>query len=102
MRHAAQLAAPEDVAWLLASYARDARARLEGVELPALATVRAALEEALGLKFEGKKGEHFFRSSLVQTLFYGVFSAWVLWASNVAPASCRPASGTLALRLVST
>ena len=44
MRHAAQLAAPEDVAWFLASYARDARARIEGVELPALATVRSALE----------------------------------------------------------
>ena len=79
MRHAAQLAAPEDVAWFLASYARDARARIEGVELPALATVRSALEEALGLKFEGEKGEHFFRSSLVQTLFYGVFSPARAW-----------------------
>jgi hypothetical protein len=87
IRHAAQLAAPEDVAWFLASYARDARARIEGVELAALATVRSALEEALGLKFEGKKGEHFFRSSLVQTLFYGVFSAWVLWAKQNPPAS---------------
>jgi len=87
MRHAAQLAAPEDVAWFLASYARDARARIEGVELAALATVRTALEEALGLKFEGEKGEHFFRSSLVQTLFYGVFSAWVLWAKQNPPAS---------------
>jgi hypothetical protein len=87
MRHAAQLAAPEDVAWFLASYARDGRARLEGVELAALATVRTALEEALGLKFEGEKGEHFFRSSLVQTLFYGVFSAWVLWAKQNAPTS---------------
>jgi len=82
MRHAVPIAAPEDVAWFLASYARDARARIEGVDLPALATVRAALEEALGLKFQGEKGEHFFRSSLVQTLFYGVFSAWVLWAKQ--------------------
>ena len=87
MRHAAQLAAPEDVAWFLASYARDARARIEHVELAALATVRTALEEALGLKFEGEKGEHFFRSSLVQTLFYGVFSAWVLWAKQNPPTS---------------
>jgi hypothetical protein len=87
MRHATQLAAPEDVAWFLASYARDARARIEHVELPALATVRTALEEALGLKFEGEKGEHFFRSSLVQSLFYGVFSAWVLWAKQNPPAS---------------
>ena len=87
MRHAAPLAAPEDVAWFLASYARDGRSRIEGVELAALATVRTALEEALGLKFEGEKGEHFFRSSLVQTLFYGVFSAWVLWAKQNAPTS---------------
>ena len=45
-----------------------------------------ALEEALGIKFEGEKGEHFFRSTLVQTLFYGVFSAWVLWTQR-APAA---------------
>jgi REP element-mobilizing transposase RayT len=79
MLHAAPLAPPEDVAWFLASYARAAMSRIEGLELTALAAVRAALEEALGLKFEGEKGEHFFRSSLVQTLFYGIFSAWVLW-----------------------
>lgn len=41
------------------------------------------LEDALGIKFEGKKGEHFFRSTLVQTLFYGVFSAWVLWCKQL-------------------
>jgi len=41
--------------------------------------VRSALEEALGLRFEGERGGHFFRSTLVQTLYYGVFSAWVLW-----------------------
>jgi hypothetical protein len=80
MLHAAPLAAPEDVAFFLASYARDALARIEGIDLDALAAIRSALEEALGLKFEGKKGEHFFHSSLIQTLFYGVFSAWVLWA----------------------
>lgn len=51
MLHAAPLSAPEDVAWFLASYAREAKARIEGVDLPALASVRAALEEALGLKF---------------------------------------------------
>ncbi|MCA1592758.1 MAG: N-6 DNA methylase, partial [Acidobacteria bacterium] len=75
----APLTSPEELARFLASYARDARARLEGAELPALASVRGALEEALGLKFEGAEGEHFFRSTLVQTLFYGIFSAWVLW-----------------------
>ena len=85
--HAAQLAAPEDVARLLSSYARDAKARLDAEELPALATVREALEDSLGLKFEGDKGEHFFRSTLVQTLFYGVFSAWVLWSKDHPPTS---------------
>jgi hypothetical protein len=82
MLHAAPLAKPEDVAWFLASYARDAKYRIEKIDLPALATFRSALEEALGIKFEGKKGEHFFRSTLVQTLFYGIFSAWVLWSKQ--------------------
>jgi hypothetical protein len=87
MRHGAPIAAPEDVAWFLASYARDALAGIADVELSALGAVRAALEEALGLKFEGDKGEHFFRSSLVQTLFYGIFSAWVLWSRHNPPIS---------------
>jgi hypothetical protein len=78
--HNAPLNNPRDVAFFLASYARDARARVEAAgDLPALTAVRTALEEALGMKFEAEKGEHFFRSTLVQTLFYGVFSAWVLW-----------------------
>ncbi len=83
MLHSVDLTAPKDVAWYLASYARDARLRIEHKPLAALAAVREALEEALGLKFEGEKGEHFFRSTLVQTLFYGVFSAWALWARIV-------------------
>jgi hypothetical protein len=89
MLHAAPLALPKDVAWFLASYARDAKARIESSNLPALMTVRSALEEALGLKFEGEKGDHFFRSTLVQTLFYGVFSSWVLWSKNNPPTNKR-------------
>jgi len=78
--HAAMIGAPKDVARFLASYARDARIRIEQKkDLPALTAVRTSLEEALGMSFTGEKGEHFFRSTLVQTLFYGVFSAWVLW-----------------------
>ena len=78
--HAAPLTNPKDVAWFLASYARDALVRVERKkELPALQSVRSGLEEALGMKFSGEKGEHFFRSTLVQTLFYGVFSGWVRW-----------------------
>jgi hypothetical protein len=80
MLSVAPLSAPKDVAWFLGSYARDAKARVENhKDLSALAAVRGALEEALGMKFAGEKGEHFFRSTLVQTIFYGVFSAWVLW-----------------------
>jgi hypothetical protein len=81
MLHNAPLTKPEDVAWFLASYAREARGRVEeSANLPALEGLKNALEEALGMKFEGEKGEHFFQATLVQTLFYGVFSSWVLWS----------------------
>ena len=84
LSHRAALTEPKDLAWLLASYARDGLARVEAAGAsPPLATVRAALEDALGVRFEGEKGARFFRSTLVQTLFYGVFSAWVLWARQV-------------------
>ena len=77
----AALSEPRDLAWLLASYARDGLARVGAAgDTPLLKTVRSALEEALGVRFEGARGEAFFRSTLVQTLFYGLFSAWVLWA----------------------
>ena len=99
LSHRARLAEPRDLAELLASHARDALARVEGAEgervegrgvrggageggsaASPLGAVRGALEEALGVQFEGERGARFFRSTLVQTLFYGVFSAWVLWA----------------------
>jgi Type ISP C-terminal specificity domain/N-6 DNA Methylase len=80
LQSVAPLISPQDVAWFLASYARDAKARVENHrDLSELAAIRRALEEALGMEFTGEKGEHFFRSTLVQTIFYGVFSAWVLW-----------------------
>ena len=81
LSHRAALAEPRDLAWLLASYARDGLARVEAIgDTPSLLTVRKALEEALGIRFEGESGDRFFRSTLIQTLFYGVFSAWVLWS----------------------
>src|SRR5665647_1487073 len=43
----AQIAAPKDLAWFLASYAREARARAEERDLPNWASTRKALEEAL-------------------------------------------------------
>ena len=82
MLQAAPVSSPRDLAWFLASYARTASARIEGKDIPAMKSVRSALEAALGLKFEGDKGEHLFRSTLVQTVFYGIFSAWVLWSKK--------------------
>ena len=86
LSHRASLTEPRDLAWLLASYARDGLARVEAAgDAPSLRAVRSALEEALGVRFEGERGAAFFRSTLVQTLFYGIFSAWVLWARQTPP-----------------
>ena len=88
LSHAASLAEPKDVAWLLASYARDGLARVEKTgDAASLATLRQALEDSLGVRFDGEPGAAFFRSTLVQTLFYGVFSAWVLWSRQTPPPS---------------
>jgi hypothetical protein len=75
----ARIATPQDLAAFLASYAREARARIEIAPMGTLEPVKKALSEALGIHFEGEKGIHFFQSTLIQTLFYGIFSAWVLW-----------------------
>ena len=84
LTHSASLTEPRDLAWLLASYARDGLARVERAgDAAALTALREALEGSLGVRFEGDRGAAFFRSTLVQTLFYGVFSAWVLWARQV-------------------
>ena len=86
LSHRAALTEPKDLAWLLASYARDGLARVEAAgDARSLKAVRSALEEALGVRFEGERGARFFHSTLVQTLFYGVFSAWVLWARQLPP-----------------
>ena len=70
----------EDVARFLASYARDALEVVQLRDATALDPLRQALEGALGIRFEGEDGEHFFKSTLIQTLFYGLFSGWVVWA----------------------
>ena len=90
LSHRATLAEPRDLARLLASYARDGLARVEASgDASSLNSVRSALEEALGVRFEGERGAAFFRSTLVQTLFYSVFSAWVLWARQSPPPGQR-------------
>ena len=64
LSHRAALAEPRDLAWLLASYARDGLARVEAAgDAPQLAAVRSSLEEALGVRFEGERGASFFRST---------------------------------------
>ena len=86
------LAEPRDLAWLLASYARDGLARVEAAgDTSSLVAVRSALEGALGVQFRGERGDAFFRSTLVQTLFYGIFSGWVLWSrQSQTPAPSGP------------
>ena len=92
LSHRAEIVEPKDLAHLLASYARDGLGRVQaGDDSEALEALRTALEEALGLHFEGERGLRFFQSTLVQTLFYGVFSAWVLWCRQAPPPS-RPFS----------
>ncbi len=78
---AAPLASPAALAFFLASYARDALALLdERADLPALAALRHGMEDTLELSFDAGDGAHLFRSTLVQTLFYGLFSAWIVEA----------------------
>ncbi len=88
LQHAAPLADPKDLAALLASYAREARHRVEHASATAakqLDALQKSLESSLGVTFNASEGGHFFRSTLVQTLFYGVFSAWVLRREQAAP-----------------
>lgn len=88
LQHNAPLADPKDLAALLASYAREARHRVEHASDTAakqLQALQKSLESSLGVSFNASEGGHFFRSTLVQTLFYGVFSAWVLRREQAAP-----------------
>lgn len=102
----ARLHEPESLAALLAAYAREARLRVEAKpDLPALAELRKSLEQSLGLTFEGEKGSHFFQSSLVQTLFYGLFSAWASWSESADPGArfrWKEAAWTLHVPMVRT
>ena len=60
LSHRTALTEPKDLAWLLASYARDGLARLEAAQSEtSLVNIRLALEEALGIRFEGERGKHF-------------------------------------------
>ena len=80
MQHTAPIRDPRDLARLLALCARDALERVNAAsDEKSLSQVRRALDQALGMRFDDRRGVQLFRSTLVQTLFYGVFAAWVLW-----------------------
>ena len=76
----APLADPAGLAMVLARQARDAREALPA-DLRPVAPLLEDYRQALGLSFdvEDEKGDRFFRSSLVQTAFYSLFAAWILW-----------------------
>jgi hypothetical protein len=76
----APIAEPETLARILARQARRAKA---GLPVEFSQAVRGLMDDfgtALGITFEGEEGEEFFRSSLVQTVYYGLFAGWILWA----------------------
>lgn len=95
---------PSDLASRLADYARLSLKRLEAVPESGLENLKKTLNDALGLHFNAEQGEHFFRSTLIQTLYYGLFSAFVLWVrERNAPAEFRwkDASDYLQLPVIS-
>lgn len=76
----APIADPADLAKILARQARDAKEAVPA-DLRPLAPLLDDFRQALGLSFDigDEKGDRFFRSSLVQTAFYSLFAAWILW-----------------------
>ena len=81
----ARIGLPADLAKILAREAREAKAAMPDD----LAPVKPLLDDyrqALGLAFDvdDEKGARFFRSSLVQSIFYALFAAWILWDKEAA------------------
>jgi len=77
-RHA-PIAEPESLAKILARQAKRAKAQLPAEFTHAVQGLAEDFGKALGVTFEGEEGEEFFRSSLIQTVFYGLFAGWTLW-----------------------
>lgn len=75
----APIAEPESLAKILARQAKRAKAQLPAEFTQAVRGLADDFGKALGVTFEGKEGEEFFRSSLIQTVFYGLFAGWTLW-----------------------
>lgn len=76
----ASLAEPADLAKVLARQARDAKDAIPG-DLRPISALLDDFAQALGLSFDlnDPKGDRFFRGSLIQTVFYSLFAAWILW-----------------------
>lgn len=76
----AHIASPADLAKILARQARDAKAAMPD-DLKPVKPLLDDYRQALGLAFsiDDEKGARFFRSSLVQSIFYALFAAWILW-----------------------
>src|SRR5579872_7005339 len=76
----ARIASPADLAKILARQARDAKASMPD-DLKPVKPLLDDYRQALGLAFavDDEKGARFFRSSLVQSIFYALFAAWILW-----------------------
>ena len=75
----APIAEPESLAKILARQAKRAKAQLPAQFTQAVKGLADDFGKALGVTFEGEEGEEFFRSSLIQTVFYGLFAGWTLW-----------------------
>jgi len=78
----AAIAEPESLAKVLARQARRAKQDLPTQFSQAVAGLAEDFGKALGVTFEGPEGEEFFRSSLIQTVFYGLFAGWTLWVRS--------------------
>lgn len=76
----APIGEPATLARVLALQARAAKADLPA-DLRGLDTLLEDYRDALGLSFnlDDDEGREFFRSTLIQTAFYGLFAAWALW-----------------------
>ena len=76
----APIAEPASLARILARQAKKAKADLPE-RFDAVAELLDDYRVALGLSFnvDEEKGSEFFRSSLIQTAYYGLFAGWTLW-----------------------
>lgn len=78
----APIRTPQELAERLAHYAQRAKEMLATHSIEDLQPLKDTMKSALGVEFSEKEGEAFFRSSLIQTIFYGLFSGWIIWLQD--------------------